>query len=125
MSHGDFCRVSPMLAAVKERGMICPKSRIDIRMITFVMLTVLAGPLTTHAQARGDFDTTDTNHDGRVSLQEFEAYATGRLMAANGPRAKRFKQLTPQEQQARLQQRFDQLDQAHKGYIDRNDWAGS
>ncbi len=85
----------------------------------------LALPLAAHAQMRGNFDSADTNHDGRVSLQKFEAYATNRLTAANGMQAQRFKQMTPQEQMARLQQRFDQIDRAHKGYLDRNDWAGT
>jgi Ca2+-binding EF-hand superfamily protein len=42
-----------------------------------------------------------------------------------GRMAQRFKQLSPQEQAARLQQRFAKMDSAHKGYLDRNDWSGS
>ncbi len=90
-----------------------------------VALAVLAGAPVACAQMRGNFDAVDTNHDGHVSLQEFDTYVTNRLMAAHGVRAERFKQLSQQEQMARLQQRFAQLDRAHKGYLDRNDWPGS
>jgi Ca2+-binding EF-hand superfamily protein len=74
---------------------------------------------------RGNFGDADGNHDGHVDLQEFEAYATNRLMAANGVVAQRFKQLSPDEQVTRLQQRFDRMDRGHKGYLNRNDWTGS
>ena len=85
----------------------------------------MAGTPATAAQLKGNHDAADANHDGRVTLQEYEAYATSRLMAANGRMAQRFKQLSPQEQAARLQQRFAKMDSAHKGYLDRNDWNGS
>jgi hypothetical protein len=50
------------------------------------LVAVFAGATCAQAQMmRGNFDDADANHDGRVTLQEFEAYATGRLMAANGP----------------------------------------
>jgi len=70
---------------------------------------------------KGNFDDADANHDGRVTFQEYEAYTANRLMAANGPRVQSFKQLSPQEQAARLQQRFEKRDNGHKGYLDRND----
>jgi len=70
----------------------------------------------------GSFDDADTNHDGHVSLQEFEAYATPRLLATNSRRAQRFRSLSPQQQAAVLQRRFDRMDHGHKGYLDRNDW---
>jgi MipA family protein len=74
------------------------------------------------AQSIGNFDDADTNHDGRVTFQEFAAYATKRLTSATGPKAQKFKQLSPAEQTSILQQRFARLDQGHKGYLDRSDW---
>ncbi len=74
------------------------------------------------AQKNGSFDDADVNHDGRVTLQEFEAYMTKRLMSANGMIGRNFRALSPQEQTARLQQRFDKIDHGHKGYLDRSDW---
>jgi Ca2+-binding EF-hand superfamily protein len=76
------------------------------------------------ARMLGSFDAADTNHDGRVTFQEFDAYEIPRLMAANGPLAQRFKALSPEQQAARLQQRFGRLDSGGKGYLDRNDWNG-
>lgn len=72
----------------------------------------------------GSFDAADANHDGRVTFQEFDAYESQRLMTANGPLAQRFKELGPEQQTARLEQRFDRLDSGDKGYLDRNDWNG-
>lgn len=87
-----------------------------------LMLCCAVGMPVAAAQPAGDFDVADTNHDGRVSLQEFEAYASQRLLAAYGRRAQRFRSLSPQEQSAALQRRFDRLDHGHKGYLDRSDW---
>jgi Ca2+-binding EF-hand superfamily protein len=97
----------------------------NMRMTSLAVLVALVGTPAAAAQLKGNFDAADANHDGRVTLQEYEAYATSRLMAANGRMAQRFKQLSPQEQAARLQQRFAKMDSAHKGYLDRNDWSGS
>lgn len=76
------------------------------------------------AQAKGNFDAADANKDGHVTLQEFAAYATQRLMAGSGRLARRFQKLSPEQQNARLEQRFHKLDRDHKGYLDKNDWAG-
>jgi len=89
-----------------------------------VLVTALGGVPFAHAQMKGNFDDADVNHDGRVTLQEFETYAASHLAAANGPRAQRFKQLDPQLQAAVLQKRFDARDRRHKGYLDRSDWNG-
>ena len=70
----------------------------------------------------GDFAAADVNHDGQVSLQEFESYETQRLMQAHGMLAQRFQQLSPQQQQAALQKRFNKLDSGAKGYLNQNDW---
>jgi hypothetical protein len=74
---------------------------------------------------RGNFDDADANHDGRITRPEYDAYATQRLAASNGRMGERFKQLSPQEQAARLQHRFEKMDKGNKGYLDRSDWAGS
>lgn len=92
--------------------------------IAALAVTILGMPLA-HAQMRGNFNDADTSHDGRITLQEFESYATQNLMAGTGFRAQRFRQMSPQQQQAVLQQRFEQMDHGHKGYLDRNDWNGS
>jgi Ca2+-binding EF-hand superfamily protein len=89
---------------------------------TLALMIVLAGATLAHARMRGDFDAADANHDGRVTLQEYQSYATSRLMDANGRIAKRFKRLPPEEQAERLQQRFEKADHGHKGYLDRKDW---
>ena len=85
----------------------------------------LIGAGAAYAQMKGNFDDADANHDGRITLQEFEAFASNRLMAGNGPRAQRFKELAPQDQDARLQARFQKLDRGGKGYLDRSDWSRS
>ncbi len=77
------------------------------------------------AQMRGNFDDADANHDGRVTLQEYQDYITRRLNDSSGRLAQKFKQLSPQDQAARLQKRFNKLDHDHKGYLDRKDWSGS
>jgi Ca2+-binding EF-hand superfamily protein len=95
------------------------------RITVVALAAVLLGTPVVQAQVRGNFDDADTNHDGHVTLQEYETYTTNRLMQANGPRAQQFKQLSPDEQAARLQRRFNKLDKGQKGYLDRNDWNGS
>jgi len=95
------------------------------QMTAIAFLMALAASPPANAQMKGSFSDADANHDGRVSLQEFEAYTTNRLMAANGRVAQRFKQMSTQDQTERLQRRFDQMDRGHKGYLDRNDWAGT
>jgi hypothetical protein len=70
----------------------------------------------------GDFAMADTNHDGQISLQEFESYETQRLMQAHGMLAQHFQKLSPQQQQAALQKRFNKLDSGAKGYLNQNDW---
>jgi hypothetical protein len=93
-----------------------------LRAAGLALAMIIVAATAVDAQSRGNFDDADANHDGHVTLQEFEAYATKRLMSANGPMAQQFKKLSPTEQTARLQQRFETLDHGHKGYLDRNDW---
>lgn len=92
---------------------------------SLALVLLVAGAPPAEARNLGSFAAADANHDGRVTLQEFEAYETARLMAANGPMAERFKALSPQEQAARIEQRFDKLDSDDKGYLDQADWNGS
>jgi Ca2+-binding EF-hand superfamily protein len=96
-----------------------------LRIAALAVAIALIGTASAQAQMKGNFEDADANHDGRVTFQEFEAYATSRLSAANGPMAKMFKLLNPQQQADRLQTRFDKLDNGHKGYLDRNDWTRS
>ena len=84
----------------------------------------LAGGASAQDRIRGDFDAADANHDGRVTLQEYEAYAKSRLAAADGTLAQRFKQLSAEDQEARLRLRFEKMDHVGKGYLDRKDWNG-
>jgi hypothetical protein len=69
------------------------------------------------AQSANRFDRADVNHDGRLSLQEYESFAGNQLMEAKGPRAQRFRSLDPRQQAAVLQERFQKLDKDHKGYL--------
>lgn len=68
------------------------------------------------------FQAADSNHDGKVSRSEFEAFAMARLNQASGPRAAMFKRLPPDEQKARLDARFAAMDPAGKGYLTMAEW---
>ncbi len=82
--------------------------------------------ITSAARAmQGDFNAADANHDGKVSLLEFQAYATKMLMASSGFMARRFQQMSRDEQASRLQQRFEKADLGQKGYLTAADWARS
>jgi Ca2+-binding EF-hand superfamily protein len=98
--------------------------RLSVGIATLAAIAALAATPCVHAQAQGSFDEADANKDGHVTLQEFAAYNTKRLMAGSGRLARRFQQLTPEQQSARLEQRFQKLDRDHKGYLDRSDWKG-
>ena len=85
----------------------------------------IMGACTADAQMKGNFDDADANHDGHVTLQEYKDYVSSHLATANGRMAQRFKQLSPEEQAARLEKRFNKMDHGQKGYLDRKDWSGS
>lgn len=85
--------------------------------VAVILVTGFTGARTASAQEK-PYCAADVNHDGRVTLQEFESWATSRLMAANGARAERFKQLTPEQQAAVLQHRFEKLDINQQGFLD-------
>jgi hypothetical protein len=90
-----------------------------------LLLTVLAGACmatTAEAQSAGRFAKADVNHDGRVTLREYESFVGARLSRAKGPKAERFRQLDPEKQAALLQRRFERLDRGHKGYLEPADW---
>jgi hypothetical protein len=92
--------------------------------LAVVPLLSLAGGAVAHAQSKVGFDAVDSNHDGRVTLQEYETFTTQRLMASSGRAAQKFKEMNPDQQESRLRARFNKLDRGHKGYLDRNDWPG-
>jgi Ca2+-binding EF-hand superfamily protein len=75
-----------------------------------------------HAQMKGDFDAADSNHDGHVTFEEFATYAKQQLEDASGRKARKFRQLSAEQQTAALRKRFDRADQSHRGYLDRSDW---
>lgn len=97
------------------------------RLSALLMGIAIASALALPAEARmlGNFDEADANHDGKISLQEYQAYASRQMASRNGRLAQRFKALSPQEQQARLKQRFDAADADHNGILDRKEWSGS
>ena len=57
--------------------------RRSLRIAALVTVMAFGAGCAVHAQVRGNFDDADTNHDGHVTLQEFQAYATARLAAAS------------------------------------------
>ena len=72
---------------------------------------------TAHAQSDKRFERADTDHDGRVTLQEYEHFVGHRLMKAKGKWAQKFQSLDPEQQATLLQRRFHRLDKQHKGYL--------
>lgn len=97
---------------------------VPLRSVALAIIAALMAAPSAYAKNLGDFNIADAKHDGHVTLQEFSTYETQRLQASNGLMAQRFKQMTPQEQEARLQARFKKLDSGNKGYLDQNDWNG-
>lgn len=85
-------------------------------------VVTLAAGSAAQAQMKGNFDDADANHDGHVTLSEFETYVTNQLMAGTGKKAQKFQQMTADERNSRLQARFEQLDATHKGYLEKSDW---
>lgn len=100
-----------------------PRSFLTLLAVLAVLMVTPSGTPPARAGASDTFDLADTNHDGRVTLQEFEAYVTQRLQHGQGPRARRFRRLSPEAQRTRLERFFAQLDRGHKGYLDRSDWS--
>jgi outer membrane protein len=117
--HRDLTAIQRKPARPAEADRV---RRLSMTATALACVVLFAGTRVAHSQARASFDEADANHDGRVTLQEFETYATKRLMAATGPVAQKFKHLSPQDQEARLQKRFEEADKGHKGYLDRTDW---
>ncbi len=71
------------------------------------------------AQVSANFDAADADHDGHLTFDEFQAYATRIAAASSGAMAATFNQRTPADQAARLHLRFDAADTDHKGYLTR------
>ncbi len=91
--------------------------------ITVIALIATLGPAPLAYAMKGSFAAADTNHDGKVTLAEFQTYATRMLMMSSGFRASRFQKLSPAQQAAVLQKRFEKADSGHKGYLTPDDWA--
>jgi hypothetical protein len=125
MSQSDHRFVSRQHAAAMESIMRRPTNSAFLKPAALALALTFAVAPIAYAHKLGNFDAADANHDGCVSQQEFVTYETQRLMAKNGPLAQKFKQLTPQEQTARLQARFEKLDVGNKGCLDQNEWNGS
>ncbi|MHB8814492.1 MAG: MipA/OmpV family protein [Steroidobacteraceae bacterium] len=100
-----------------------PRSLFALLAALVVLAVTLWWAPPARAGAPDTFDPADTNHDGRVTLEEFEAFVTQRLKQGQGPAARKFRQLSPAAQRARLERFFEQLDSGHKGYLDRSDWS--
>ena len=101
------------------------RRRFPMAAAALALLTLLADARAAQSQRQSTFDDADANHDGRVTLQEFADYVTKRLQGATGPIARKFKQLGPSEQEARIEERFEKADKGHKGYLDRTDWGAA
>jgi Ca2+-binding EF-hand superfamily protein len=117
--------VSPLSTTQTEMMMFPHSCHFPRRFVLAALVVTHLGTPLAHAQTRGNFDDADVNHDGRITLQEFESYTERYLMAGTGFRAQHFQQMSTQEQQAVLQKRFKQMDHANKGYLDRKDWTAS
>lgn len=96
-----------------------------IMLALLAAVTSLSGVGSVHAQSLGSFAEADARHDGRVTLQDFEAYERRRLLTAKGRLAQRFRALRQGEQAQRLEHRFRQLDRGAKGYLDAADWTAA
>ncbi|HYC66242.1 MAG TPA: hypothetical protein VEC14_16045 [Reyranellaceae bacterium] len=78
------------------------------------------------AEARdGRFERMDANHDGRVSLAEFDSFTSRKMMTGSGKAAAKFQQLNPQQRAKRIQRRFHRLDEGRKGYLTRDDFIAA
>lgn len=91
--------------------------------ITAIALIATLGLAPLAYAMKGSFAAADANHDGKVTLTEFEAYATRMLMVSSGFAASRFQKMSPAQQAAVLQERFEKADSGHKGYLTPEDWA--
>lgn len=105
--------------------MPCPLRRQVGGACAAAFILILLGAPRPQAQMKGNFDDADADHDGRVTLQEFENYVTRRLMSSNGPMAQQCRELGPQQQAAQLRRRFERMDKGNKGYLTREDWDGA
>lgn len=78
------------------------------------------------ASAAGNrFNKIDANHDGRITFAEFESAMGRRLMSGQGKAAQKFQQMSPAQRSARIQRRFDRLDEARKGYLTPADFSAA
>ncbi len=87
-----------------------------MKAIAFAVIALCVAS-TAQAQSPRRFDRIDSDHDGRISLQEFESAMGNRLMKGKGRFAEKFRALDPEQQATALQRRFHKLDKDHKGYL--------
>ncbi len=92
--------------------------------VSIALMSLAAAP-SAQAQMKESFEGADADHNGHVTLPEYEAYVEAMMSRRDGAMARRFKAMNPQEQMARLQQSFDKKDIGHKNYLSREDWDRS
>lgn len=71
------------------------------------------------------FIAADTDHDGKLSFDEFKALVQrleARRAAKHPDAASRVAKLTPDQLDARLHKRFDRIDADHDGFIETAEW---
>lgn len=91
-----------------------------MKSIVFAAVALCLATPVAHAQSAQSakrFDRADANHDGRLSLQEYETFTGDRLMKAKGKFGQKFRSLDPEQQAAVLEKRFHKLDKDNKGFL--------
>lgn len=68
------------------------------------------------------FRVADTNHDGRLSFDEFEQAVRNILSKRESFQARGFRMMGNATQRAILQDHFKEMDSHHKGYLVLSDW---
>ena len=69
-----------------------------------------------------DFNDADTNHDGRLSFDEFDTEVRKILASRNDFSSRGFAMLPTSAQDAVLNDEFRKMDHGQKGYLNVNDW---
>lgn len=69
-----------------------------------------------------DFNDADTNHDGRLSFDEFNTEVRKILSSRDDFSSRGFAMLPTSAQDAVLNDEFHKMDHSQKGYLNVNDW---
>ncbi|MGX7345397.1 EF-hand domain-containing protein [Acetobacter pasteurianus] len=69
-----------------------------------------------------DFNDADTNHDGRLSSDEFDTEVRKILSSRDDFSSRGFAMLPTSAQNAVLNDEFHKMDHGQKGYLNVNDW---